>query len=158
MLPPTSSSYRCITIIGSRTGRRRRAWFTALARDLIDHGADIIAGTGAPVLQPISFHRGRPILAGLGNLVFHTHRAERYDAQSIDVWTGAICLCRFDGQRLAAGVDIVPRCGRPAGGGRGRAGRPRRRSLSGGAAALVFEHGLPAALRRRIAARLNLAA
>ncbi len=111
------------------------AWFTALGHDLIEHGADVIAGTGAPVLQPISFHRGRPILAGLGNLMFHTHRAERYDAQKIDVWTGAICLCRFDRSGFA-GIEICPvAVGRPAGSGLA----PAPEVLSGGEAALVFE-------------------
>ncbi|NLS04184.1 hypothetical protein HGP14_12550 [Rhizobium sp. P32RR-XVIII] len=37
-------------------------WMLELCRGLIDNGADIILGTGAPVMQPISFHRGKAII------------------------------------------------------------------------------------------------
>jgi poly-gamma-glutamate capsule biosynthesis protein CapA/YwtB (metallophosphatase superfamily) len=75
---------------------RTPGWVMDLSRDLIDCGADLIVGTGAPVLQRIGFHRGKPILAGLGNLIFHTRRSETYDRRGVDVWTGAICRCVFD--------------------------------------------------------------
>lgn len=41
-----------------------------LARWLIDHGADAIAGSHPHCLQPFDTYRGRPIIYSLGNLVF----------------------------------------------------------------------------------------
>lgn len=41
-----------------------------LARWLIDHGADAIAGTHSHCLQPFDAYHGRPIFYSLGNLVF----------------------------------------------------------------------------------------
>jgi hypothetical protein len=41
-----------------------------LARWLIDHGADAIAGSHPHCLQPFDSYRGRPIFYSLGNLVF----------------------------------------------------------------------------------------
>ena len=83
-------------------------WYRTLAADLVDHGADLIVGTGVPILQPMFFHRGRPIFASLGNLIFHTHRPERYDAEGIAVWDGAFCNCRFDTDGLCDRIDILP--------------------------------------------------
>jgi hypothetical protein len=41
-----------------------------LARWLIDHGADAIAGSHPHCLEPFDAYRGRPIIYSLGNLVF----------------------------------------------------------------------------------------
>ena len=41
-----------------------------LARWLIDHGVDAIAGSHPHCLQPLDSYRGRPIIYSLGNLVF----------------------------------------------------------------------------------------
>jgi poly-gamma-glutamate synthesis protein (capsule biosynthesis protein) len=41
-----------------------------LARWLIDHGADAIAGSHPHCVQPFDSYRGRPIVYSLGNLVF----------------------------------------------------------------------------------------
>ncbi|MFN2624288.1 MAG: CapA family protein, partial [Chthoniobacterales bacterium] len=41
-----------------------------LARWLIDHGADAIAGTHPHCVQPFDSYHGRPIFYSLGNLVF----------------------------------------------------------------------------------------
>lgn len=73
-------------------------WYVELCRSLVDAGADCIIGTGVPVLQPLVFHRGRPILTSLGNFVFHTHRPGTYDAGGIDVWSSAAV-------RFRAGAD-----------------------------------------------------
>ena len=92
---------------------RTPAWFLEVAAALIDAGADAIVGTGTPVLQPVRFHRGKPILAGLGNLIFHTHRPRRYDDNGLDVWRSALCRCVFSG-RGCARVEILPiAVGRP---------------------------------------------
>ena len=84
-------------------------WAIDFARGLIDAGADMIVGTGSPVLQGIAFHRGKPILAGLGNFIFHTNRGEVYDRQGVDVWTGAVCRCIFDrSSRTCQTVEVLP--------------------------------------------------
>jgi poly-gamma-glutamate synthesis protein (capsule biosynthesis protein) len=41
-----------------------------LARWLIDHGVDLIAGSHPHRLQPVDYYRGCPIIYSLGNLVF----------------------------------------------------------------------------------------
>jgi poly-gamma-glutamate synthesis protein (capsule biosynthesis protein) len=96
-------------------GRTPR-WVTDLACRLIDDGADLVIGTGSPVLQGLSFHRGKPILAGLGNLIFHTRRGKTYDREGVDVWAGAICRCEFDlGDRTCRRIEVLPvSVGRPA--------------------------------------------
>ena len=50
----------------SRISDRQRE----LARWLIDHGADAVAGSHPHCLQPFDAYRGRPIIYSLGNLVF----------------------------------------------------------------------------------------
>ncbi len=130
------------------------AWFTDLARDLIDHGADIIVGTGAPVLQPVSFYRGRPIFAGLGNFIFHTHRPAIYDARGIGVWTGAVCRCRCASGGELDRIDIVPIAAGRLEDGSGEAPAPR--ALDGATAATVMDR-LAAGLSAGERARLNLA-
>ena len=50
----------------TRVSERQRE----LARWLIDHGADAIAGSHPHCLQPFDSYRGRPIIYSLGNLVF----------------------------------------------------------------------------------------
>lgn len=95
---------------------RTPEWMLSLCRELIDEGADVVVGTGAPVLQPIAFHRGKPILPGLGNFVFHTRRASSYDREGVPVWTGAVVGCRFDlSDRRCSGVELLPvAVGRPS--------------------------------------------
>ena len=51
--------------IASVTERQRQ-----LARWLIDHGADAIAGSHPHCIQPFDSYHGRPIVYSLGNLVF----------------------------------------------------------------------------------------
>ena len=50
---------------------------------------------------------GGAIAPSLGNLVFHTARAERYDRLGHPVWTGGILT--FDGERWALRRTDVPR-------------------------------------------------
>jgi len=84
------------------------AWLTALCAELVDAGADIVFCHGAPVLQGMTLHRGRPIFHGLGNLIFHTARAPRYDNAGIDVWRGAIAICQFNAENTLHSVCIQP--------------------------------------------------
>ena len=50
----------------SRVTERQRE----LARWLIDHGVDAVAGCHSHSVQPLDFYHGRPIIYSLGNLVF----------------------------------------------------------------------------------------
>jgi poly-gamma-glutamate capsule biosynthesis protein CapA/YwtB (metallophosphatase superfamily) len=94
---------------------RTPGWMLDLCRSLIDRGAELVVGTGAPVLQPIAFHRGKPILAGLGNFIFHTGRSSTYDRAGVPVWTGAVIRCHFDlADRDCTAVEVLPiTVGRP---------------------------------------------
>lgn len=97
-------------------------WFQALAEDLVAAGADVIAGTGAPVLQGAGVIGGRAVFSSLGNAIFHTHRAGRYDAEGLDVWRGAcLRLTLADDGALEAAAVLPLAVGRPE---PGPAGRP----------------------------------
>lgn len=117
------------------------AWLLDLCRELIDQGVDLVLGTGAPVMQPVVFHRGKAILPGLGNFVFHTRRPAVYDDHDVDVWHSAavrLTLCD-DGTCLA--LSVLPLAvGRPGSDGPAlgpvpaparQAGKIRDRALSG---------------------------
>lgn len=86
------------------------AWLVALSRALVDAGADMVVGHGAPVLQGISFHAGKPILAGLGNLVFHTRRGETYRREGVDVFRGAIVRAGFADDGTFQRLQVLPVC------------------------------------------------
>ncbi len=132
--------------------RRPTAWLLDIARDLIDAGADLIVGTGAPMLQQIAFHCGKPICAGLGNFIFHTWRADTYEQASLDVWTGAVLRCQFGADRQCREIGLLPvRVGRPEPVRNGLPPGPN--ALTGNAARLVHEHmvnGLDPAERRLV--------
>lgn len=84
------------------------AWLTALSQGLIDAGADMVVGHGAPVLQGVSFHAGKPILAGLGNLVFHTRRGDTYRREKVDVFRGAVIRARFSQGGTFERLSVLP--------------------------------------------------
>ena len=100
-------------------------WLLDLFRGLIDEGADLILGTGAPVMQPIHFHRGRAIIPGLGNFVFHTRRAESYRQRGVDVWRSAAIRLELSANGECQRLEILPvAVGRPADDGLARAPEP----------------------------------
>jgi poly-gamma-glutamate synthesis protein (capsule biosynthesis protein) len=91
-------------------------WLLDLCRGLIDDGADLILGTGAPVMQPIAFHRGRAIIPGLGNFVFHTHRPVTYDEKGVDVWRSAAIRLTLADDGTCENLELKPvAVGRPRG-------------------------------------------
>jgi poly-gamma-glutamate synthesis protein (capsule biosynthesis protein) len=55
---------------GDEYARRPSARQVALARRMVDAGADLVLGHGAHVAQPVEVYRGRPIAYSLGNAVF----------------------------------------------------------------------------------------
>lgn len=90
-------------------------WLLDLCRGLIDKGADLIVGTGAPVMQPVVFHRQRAIIPGLGNFVFHTRRPAIYDEKGIDVWRSAVVRMTLSSDGACRRIDLLPiAVGRPA--------------------------------------------
>jgi len=89
-------------------------WLIDLCRSLIDRGADLVLGTGAPVMQPIAFHRGRAIIAGLGNFVFHTGRPATYDEKGVDVWRSAAIRLTLADDGACEKLELLPvSVGRP---------------------------------------------
>lgn len=91
------------------------AWLVVLCESLIEAGAVAVFCHGSPVLQGMGLHRGKPVFYGLGNFIFHTARAARYDANGIDVWRSLVSRCDFDAQGNLRGVALRPiRVGLPA--------------------------------------------
>jgi poly-gamma-glutamate capsule biosynthesis protein CapA/YwtB (metallophosphatase superfamily) len=85
--------------------RVTRPWARDFARRCIEAGADVFASHGAPLLHGIEFHRGRPVLHGLGSLVFQSRtRPGHYPPE---VWESAVVHCDFEGNRLVA-LQAVP--------------------------------------------------
>ncbi len=90
-------------------------WLIDLCRGLIDDGADLILGTGAPVMQPIAFHRGKAIIPGLGNFVFHTRRPATYDEKGVDVWRSAAIRLTLADDGTCEKLELLPiAVGRPS--------------------------------------------
>lgn len=81
-------------------------WIEELAHDCIDAGAGAFVSHGVPLLQAIEIYKGRPIFYGLGNFVFHTHRAPRYTDDRI--WQSVVALCRFGPDGALAEIRLLP--------------------------------------------------
>ena len=90
-------------------------WLVSLCAALVDAGATAVFCHGSPLLQGMGLHRGRPVFYGLGNFIFHTGRAARYDANGVDVWRSAVGRCEFDAAGILRQVNMRPiRVGAPA--------------------------------------------
>jgi poly-gamma-glutamate synthesis protein (capsule biosynthesis protein) len=61
----------------------------ALARRLIDAGADAVVGSNPHTTQTVDYYHGRPIIYSLGNFVFD------YDPGDPAVWTGWLIRLNF---------------------------------------------------------------
>ncbi len=53
----------------------------SFSRDVIDAGADMVAGHGPHVLRGIEIHRGRPIFHSLGNFFFQVDGVDRFPGE-----------------------------------------------------------------------------
>ncbi len=73
----------------------------ALARKLVDAGADAVIGGHAHLTQTIEWYKDRPIVYCLGNFVFD------YFPYDPPVWTGWIVKLTF-GQAGRPGLDVIP--------------------------------------------------
>ncbi len=97
---------------GLPPGRERRidrfqtpGWMEALARELIEAGADVFVAHGNPALHGIEIHHGRPIFYGLGNYIFQAVATpDRYGPLA---YQSVVARIAFHDGRLAA-IDLQP--------------------------------------------------
>lgn len=82
-----------------------KPWARDFAKQCIEAGADIFVSHGAPLLHGIELHRGKPILHGLGSLVFHSHTDIGYYVP--EVWETAIVHLEFEGDVFSS-MEILP--------------------------------------------------
>ena len=82
-----------------------RPWIRQFTKRCVDAGADVFVSHGAPVLHGIEIYKGKPILHGLGSLVFHTRTDPGHYAPI--VWQSAIVHVDFAGDSMR-GLTIVP--------------------------------------------------
>ena len=68
-------------------------WLRGFARQCLAAGATIFVGHGPPVMMDHEWIDGRLALYGLGNLVFHSGKPERYPQE---VWRGRVALVTVD--------------------------------------------------------------
>lgn len=71
-----------------------------LAHALIDHGADLIVGAHAHVVQGVESYRGRPIIYSLGNFIFDQYWSE-------PTQRGAAAHITLEEDRLTLGLTPV---------------------------------------------------
>ena len=75
-----------------------RTWVREFAKDCAAAGADVFASHGAPLLHGIEIFKGKPLMYGLGSLVFHSHTEPGYYLP--EVWQSAIVHLDFDADGL----------------------------------------------------------
>lgn len=84
---------------------RTRQWVRQFARDCVTAGASVFASHGAPLLHGIEIYQGKPLLHGLGSLVFHSRTEMGY--YPAEVWQSAIVQLAFDDGELVQ-LEAVP--------------------------------------------------
>jgi poly-gamma-glutamate capsule biosynthesis protein CapA/YwtB (metallophosphatase superfamily) len=84
---------------------RTRLWVRNFGKDCVDAGADVFFCHGAPLLHGIEMFRGKPLLYGLGSLVFHSRTPIGY--YPAEVWQSAIVHLSFAGGALSQ-MEIIP--------------------------------------------------
>lgn len=82
-------------------------WLEPLAARLIAAGADAVPCHGPPIAYRAKALAGGAFAPGLGNLVFHTARADAYDREGLDVWTGQALRLDGDGAMRAVPLPAV---------------------------------------------------
>ncbi|WP_372424768.1 CapA family protein [Salinarimonas chemoclinalis] len=77
-------------------------WLEDVCTRILGLGADLVAAHGPPVAYGLVDGAAGGVAAlGLGNLAFHTARAERYAREGLDVFAGAALVVDGAGSRLA---------------------------------------------------------
>lgn len=80
-----------------------------LSKGWVDAGADVVLGHGTPAFQGIDVYRGKPILHGLGNFIFHSYRPQRWlDWVGILPWQGVVASCTWSKGSGVTRVDLTP--------------------------------------------------
>jgi len=82
-----------------------KPWARDFAKQCIDAGADIFVSHGAPLLHGIELQNNKPIMHGLGSLVFHSHTDIGYYVP--EVWETAIMHVDFVAGMVRR-LEIVP--------------------------------------------------
>ena len=80
-------------------------WFQQFAEACVDAGAHMVVSHGVPMLQGMALYKGAPLFYGLGNFIFHTWQARRYEDERI--WQSVVAKVRFDGKAVS-GIEIAP--------------------------------------------------
>jgi poly-gamma-glutamate synthesis protein (capsule biosynthesis protein) len=107
----------------SQAGFSREEWLGALARQVIDAGADVFFAHGPHEIRGVELYKNRPILYGLGNFVFQYEQVERHPTEFYE--------------RLGLGADATPADARYADTANGTKGYPARREPWEGYAAVL---------------------
>ncbi|MGF6175454.1 CapA family protein [Ensifer sp. 4252] len=82
-------------------------WVSGVAKACIDAGASMFVSHGAPVLQPIEIHRGRPIFYSLGNFIFHV-RSEKSTWTAPEVWESVVAVSTFGADNRLVEITLHP--------------------------------------------------
>lgn len=80
-------------------------WFQQFAESCVDAGSHMVVSHGVPMLQGMALYRGAPLFYGLGNFIFHTWQARRYEDERI--WQSVVAKVSFDGKAVSA-IDLHP--------------------------------------------------
>ncbi len=80
-------------------------WFRAFAEACVDAGAHMVVSHGVPMLQGMGFYKGAPLFYGLGNFIFHTWQARRYEDERI--WQSVVAKMSFNGRAVDA-IELYP--------------------------------------------------
>ena len=88
---------------GRETYMKQESSQEALARTLIDGGADVIYGHHPHVLQPITFYKGKPIMFSTGNFTFGT-------MSKVDPHTGIFRFTyrKTEDRVLLSEIEVIP--------------------------------------------------
>ena len=83
-------------------------WLSDLAETLLEAGADALACTGPPIAGEVRIAGGKAFASSLGNVVFHTARARKYDALRIPVRQGCALIFEDGAWRSVVVEALVP--------------------------------------------------
>jgi len=80
-------------------------WFREYAHACVDAGAHMVLSHGVPMLQGMELYKGAPLFFGLGNFIFHTWQARRYEDERI--WQSVVARMRFERGAVSA-IELHP--------------------------------------------------
>lgn len=77
------------------------AWLEVWARQLIDAGADLVAGHGPPFMHGIEIYKGKPIFYSLGNFIFQVPPESVHLEEPI-MWESIVAEVEFEEDQVSA--------------------------------------------------------